>query len=73
MTAPVGPFNAVHHWTRWTVEDIRDDTKKHPIYDTHQQAQDEADRRNTAYHQNRTPRPPTPTQPALFNPQESTR
>lgn len=68
-----GPFNAVRHWTRWTIEDIRDDTKKQPIYDTHQQAQDEADRRNTAYTETHAPHPPQPHQAALFDPKESTR
>lgn len=67
MTAPTGPFSAVRHWTRWTVEDIRDDTKKQPIYDTQEQAQNEADKRNTAYAKSRAPRPPQPHQAALFN------
>jgi hypothetical protein len=72
MTACAGPFSAVRHWTRWTVEDIRDDTKKQPIYDTREQAQQEADKRNATYLNSRTPRPPQPAQPDLFSNQEAT-
>lgn len=74
MTAPepTGPWSAVRHGTKWTVEFALDDTKRQPRYDTQPQAQDEADKRNQQYHRARAPRPPQPVQPDLFNNQEAT-
>lgn len=72
MTAPAGPWTAVRHGSRWTVEFALDDTRKQPRYDTQQQAQHEADKRNQQYAVRHTPRPPQPVQPDLFNSQEAT-
>lgn len=73
MTAPTGPWTAVRHGSRWTVENVLDDTKRHPRYDTQQHAQHEADKRNQQYHRARAPRPPEPQQGALpLNIQEAT-
>lgn len=72
MTTPTGPFHVVRHWSRWSIEDVRDWDKKQPIYDTEAEAQAEADQRNEQYAHKNAPRPPRPTQPALFDPQEAT-
>jgi hypothetical protein len=68
---PAGPWTAVRHGTRWTIEFALDDTRKHPLYDTRDLTQTEADKRNQQYAQARAPRPPKPVQPDLFNNQEA--
>lgn len=71
MTTPAGPWTAVRHGSRWTVENALDDTRKQPRYDTQHQAQHEADKRNQQYARAHTARPPQPEQPDLFNSQEA--
>jgi hypothetical protein len=66
-----GPFRVIHHGSKWSIEDVLNPTQKPPIYDSHIQAQAEADRCNQAYADKYRPRPSQPAQPGLFDTQEA--
>lgn len=66
-TGPAGPWTAERHGSRWTVEFVLDPHATQAVYDTHEQAQHEADQRNRAYEIAHAPKPPQPKQAALFD------
>lgn len=70
-TGPAGPWTAVRHGHRFTVEYALDPHQPQPLYDTQQDAQDEADQRNGHYERTRAPKPPQPQQAALFDSREA--
>lgn len=71
MTTPDGPYTVIRWGSRWSIEDVLDAHRKQPLFDTHQAAQQEADRRNRDYEARHRPRPPQPAQTRLFDLQET--
>lgn len=66
-----GPYQAVRHGTRWTVENCLDPHRPFTIHNHHGDALNHAAQLNAAYTRAHTPRPPQPQQAALFDQQET--
>jgi hypothetical protein len=67
VTGLCGPFKVIRWGTRWSIEDVLDDRREQPRFDTEAEAAAEADQRNTADAARRDRGRPRSVQPGLFD------